>query len=209
MHVLVTAGPTRQYIDAVRFISNASSGKMGYAVATAATDKGHQVTLLSGPVAIEPPSGVHLEQFVSVAELKGLLGRYFPDCDVLVMAAAVGDFRAETIHERKLHRSDGPVELRLVPTEDVVAEIASSKRPDQVVIVFAVEDGTREQMEDRARSKMNSKNADYVVVNTPAAMSADQSETCILSPTETILPWASRPKSTLAQKIISILERGS
>ena len=205
MHVIVTAGPTREPIDSVRFITNASSGRMGYAVAEAALEAGHEVTLLTGPVALQPPTGCRVVAFVTVADLKGALEEHFPNADALVMAAAVGDFCPEMQHPGKLHRSNGPADVRLVPTEDVVAALATAKRPEQVVIVFAVEDGSAQQIEAAARAKLTAKSADYVVANTPAAMACEDSDACILSPGGMMLPWGRRSKQALAREIVKLL----
>ena len=205
MQVLVTAGPTREHIDPVRFITNASSGRMGYAVAAAAVRAGHDVTLLSGPVALEVPAGCRLVRFTSVAELKDALQEHFVGCDALVMAAAVGDFRPEARSAEKIHRSSGPVVIRLIPTEDVAAGIAAKKRRDQIVLVFAVEDGPPEQVEARACEKMIAKNADYVVPNRPAAIGSSESEACILSAEGVVLPWARRTKDALAEELVELI----
>jgi phosphopantothenoylcysteine decarboxylase/phosphopantothenate--cysteine ligase len=207
MRVIVTAGPTRAYIDVVRFITNASSGQMGYAVAAAATKAGCDVTLLTGPVALPPPKKCSVVPFETVRELTEALRRRFAACDALVMAAAVGDFTVRRPFERKLHRSAGQVELRLDPTEDVVAGMAAEKRADQTVVVFAVEDGTQAEGDTRAREKLRHKHADYVVVNTPAAIAADQSHACILSRDGVALPWANRPKKDLAEQIVKLLKK--
>ncbi len=209
MRVIVTAGPTRQYLDTVRFLTNASSGRMGYAVAAAAARAGHDVTLLTGPVSLEPPDGCEVVPFVSVDDLKEALDERFADCDALIMTAAVGDFRPEKVAPAKLHRKGGPVTVRLIPTEDVLAGVAAGKRDGQIVIAFAVEDGSPEQIEDKARRELTSKHADYVVVNTPAAMAADQSSAAILSPDATVLPWDRRPKDPLAEEIIRLLDSGA
>lgn len=207
MRVLVTAGPTREYLDAVRFITNASSGRMGYAVAAAAVAAGCEVTLLTGPVALPPPAGCEVVRFVSVDELKGSLGECFPACDALVMAAAVGDFSPERRVEGKIPRSGGPVTVRLLPTEDVLAGVAAGKRPGQVVVAFAVEAPPRERAAAKARAEMSAKGADFVVVNTPAAMGAADSDACILSPDGGPLPWGERSKQELAEQIVAILPR--
>lgn len=208
MRILVTAGPTREYIDTVRFISNASSGRMGLAVAAAAIETGHVVTLLLGPGVTAPVAadGVcDVAGFVSVDDLKSALHERFDACDALVMAAAVGDFRPETRAAGKLSRKAGPVTLRLVGTEDVLASLAGRKRPGQTVIAFAVEDGPEEQIESKARAELADKGADFVVVNSPAAMAASESYACILAADRTVLPWATRPKGTLAGEIIRLM----
>ena len=205
MNVIVTAGPTREYIDSVRFITNASSGQMGYAVADAAAQAGHDVLLLTGAVALPAPAGCVVERFVSVADLRAALDAHFDGCDALVMAAAVGDFRPEISQAGKLHRNRGPILLRLVPTEDVVAGVTARKRSGQTVVVFAVEDGSDKQVEVKARDKLLSKNADYIVANAPEAMAAARSRACILSFAGMVLPWAVRSKSALAAEIVTLL----
>ena len=206
MHILITAGPTREPIDEVRFITNASSGRMGYAVACAAAQAGHDVLLLSGPADLPAPPGCAVESFLSVADLKTALERHFEACGALVMAAAVGDFRPERPEGGKLRRGRGPILLRLVPTEDVVAGVAAGKRPDQVIVVFAVEDGRDKHIQARARDKLLAKNADYIVANTPGAMAAAKSRACILSADGLVLPWALRTKEKLAAEIIRLIE---
>ncbi|MFP4053619.1 MAG: phosphopantothenoylcysteine decarboxylase [Phycisphaerae bacterium] len=205
MNILITAGPTREYIDTVRFLSNASSGRMGAAVAHAAIDAGHQVTLLLGPVSVPVPDGCHVVPFVSCDDLQAALDEHFSAADVLVMAAAVGDFRPERTYPSKLHRRNGPITVRLYPTEDILASLGERKRPDQRIVSFSVEDGRREQVEQKARREMASKNADFCVVNPPAAMDATESEAFILTPTGTALPPATRPKDDLAREIIRLL----
>ena len=203
----MTAGPTREYIDTVRFITNASSGRMGCAVAQAAGLAGHEVTLLAGPLAVAIPRRCKVVRFVSVADLREALDEHFESCDALVMAAAVGDFLVEDPSAEKLHRSTGPMTLRLLPTEDVLAGLSGRKRRGQIVMAFAVEDGRPEQIEAKAREKMVTKGADYVVVNTPAAIGATESDACILSRDGVALAWASRSKDQLARRIVEIVAR--
>jgi phosphopantothenoylcysteine decarboxylase / phosphopantothenate---cysteine ligase len=219
MRILITAGPTREYIDPVRFITNGSSGRMGYAVAAAALRRGHDVTLLTGPVATQPPESTRpaagkvarvgacrVVPFISVDGLSAAMRKHFPSADAVVMAAAVGDFRPARVSRRKLSRRGGPITLRLVPTKDVLAGAAAGKKPGQIVLAFAVEDGPRNRAVAKATSEMRRKNADFVLVNTPAAMGASQSEACILSPSGVALPWGRRNKSALAARIVRVLE---
>ena len=210
MRVIVTAGPTREYIDTVRFITNASSGRMGCALAQAAVEAGHQVTLLLaqslvGSEATKLTRNTTLVPFVTVEDLKGRLKALLADSDALIMAAAVGDFRVEGPARSKLSRSAGPIDLRLLPTEDVVASAGAAKRDDQVIITFAVEDGAVDEAEAKARAEMAAKKADYVVVNTPAAIGSDDSRACILSASGVVLPWAVRTKQQLAREIVNLL----
>ncbi len=207
MRVIVTAGPTRERIDTVRFITNASSGKMGYACAGEAVAAGHEVTLITGPVALDPPDGVEVVPIVTAAELKEALVSRFEDADALIMAAAVGDFTVQPRRDSKIPRSAGPVRITLVPTEDVLAAAAERKRPGQIVIAFAVEEGPPEKAEAKARAEMAAKGADYVVVNSPAAMAADHSRACILCVDGVALPWTRQSKVQLARRIVTLLRK--
>ena len=160
LRVLVTAGPTRERLDPIRFVSNRSSGRMGYSVAEAARDRGARVTLLSGPGGLPRPEGLRFVSFETSADLENLLRAEFPDCDVLAMAAAVADFIPEVEPER-LHREDGERTVRLHPGRDVLAGLAPL-RARQTVVAFAAETG---DFEERGRRKMEAKEADLVVVN--------------------------------------------
>jgi len=211
MRIIVTAGPTREYIDLVRFITNASSGQMGCAVAAAAAQAGHKVTLLIGPVAQSllasaAPVECEVVPFVSADDLKQAIQKRFDACDVLVMAAAVGDFRPEKPYPGKMPRAGGPIALRLLLTEDILAGLRGRKRPGQVIVAFAVEDGPAGEIERKARREMVEKGADFVVLNTLAAMGAKRSRACILSPAGVELHWADRPKQQLAREIVKLVQ---
>jgi phosphopantothenoylcysteine decarboxylase/phosphopantothenate--cysteine ligase len=176
MRILITAGPTREPIDLVRFIGNRSSGKMGLALAEAAVEAGHETTLLLGPVGAEPPppppEGCKTYRFESTAELKQLMEAHWRDHDVLIMAAAVADYRPIEVHEGKLPRHpDGSLTLTLHPTPDLVALMASSKRPGQRVIAFALEE--KAHLEARAVEKMKRKGVDAIVANPLGTMESD------------------------------------
>ncbi|MBT3201910.1 MAG: hypothetical protein HN350_18575 [Phycisphaerales bacterium] len=209
LKIIVTAGATREYIDSVRFISNASSGLMGCQVAAIASQE-HDVTLLLG--AAGPPASivdrlgdVEIVTFTSVTSLRVQLTERFDGCDVLVMSAAVGDFRPAEPIDGKIPRRGGAVTLRLEPTEDILAGLASGKRSDQMIVAFAVEDGPRELIEPKALGEMKAKGASCVILNTPAAMGSDESEACILTADGMKLPWANRPKEALAREIVDLL----
>lgn len=167
-HVLVSAGPTREHVDPVRFLSNPSTGRMGFAVAAAAARRGARVTLVSGPVALPTPSGVERVDVTSAAELAEALNQTFPACDVLVMTAAVADYRPvhRSEHKRKKDSWDGT--LNLEPTDDILAGL-SARKGRQVLVGFAME--TRD-LEASARRKLERKGLDLVVANrltTPGA----------------------------------------
>jgi len=180
LRLLVTAGPTREPIDAIRFVSNRSSGKMGHAIATAARDRGARVTLLAGPSGLAAPEGVRIVSFETADDLHALLVHEFPECDGLVMAAAVGDFIPES-SSRRLHRGDGAHTLLLLPGRDILASLAALRR-GQTVVAFAAE---TEDLEARGRQKMEFKGADLIVVNDVGqpgiGFDADENEVLILS----------------------------
>ena len=198
--VLVTAGPTREAIDPVRFVSNRSSGKMGHALAERARARGANVVLLTSSDRPVPP-GIAVERFESAAELKRLLEARFAACDVLMMAAAVADFVPERL-ARRLHRSDGPRSVSLSPGEDVLAGIAARKG-ERIVVGFAAESG--DGQEERARRKMAEKNADWIVCNDVGregvGFEADHNEVVLLSAAGQRIEVSRRPKKEVADKI--------
>lgn len=162
MKVLVTAGPTREAIDPVRFISNRSSGKMGYAVAAAAKRAGHKVCLVSGPVALEPPRGVELVRATTAAEMLAAVKKRVRGCDLLVMAAAVADWRPKKIAARKLKKSAGPPRIEWVPTPDILRTIAPLKKKTQTFCGFAAETN---RLAPEAQRKLREKNLDAIAAN--------------------------------------------
>jgi phosphopantothenoylcysteine decarboxylase/phosphopantothenate--cysteine ligase len=170
--MLITAGPTHEPIDAVRYVANRSSGRMGLALAEAARDAGWTVTLLLGPVALEPPLGVRTVLFESTADLAELLGQHFATCDVLIMAAAVADYRPRASREGKVPRTGERLVLELEATPDLVASCAARKRAGQCIIGFALEDPSA--LERRAGEKLRSKGLDAIVANPLSTMGATE-----------------------------------
>jgi phosphopantothenoylcysteine decarboxylase/phosphopantothenate--cysteine ligase len=170
--MLITAGPTHEPLDAVRYIANRSSGRMGIALAEAARDAGWTVTLLLGPVALVPPAGVGTVSFESSADLARLLEQHFPTCDVLIMAAAVADYRPQPAREAKLPRRGEPLLLKLEPTPDLVAGCAARKRAGQRIIGFALEE--LRALEPRAREKLRDKGLDLIIANPLGTMGSAQ-----------------------------------
>jgi phosphopantothenoylcysteine decarboxylase/phosphopantothenate--cysteine ligase len=165
LRVLVTAGGTREPIDAVRFIGNRSSGRMGIALAAAAARRGAEVTLISANVALPAPPGVRRVDVETAAELGRATAEEFPQTHVLLMAAAPADFRAASPAEGKLQRS-GSLDLSLEPTEDILASLSASRSAGQTIVGFAAEAAaSREQAIERARGKLERKGADLVVFN--------------------------------------------
>jgi phosphopantothenoylcysteine decarboxylase/phosphopantothenate--cysteine ligase len=163
MKVLVTAGGTREPIDAVRYVGNRSSGRMGVALAERAAARGAEVTLIAANVALAAPGGVRRIDVATAAELADAVRREFPDSHLLMMAAAVADFRPARAESGKISREDGGLELHLEPTDDVLAALTAQRREDQVVVAFAAEHGG--EAVRRARDKLRRKGADVIVVN--------------------------------------------
>jgi len=201
LRVLVTAGPTREPIDPVRFVSNRSSGKMGHALAERARARGADVVLLTGATGRPIPAGVDGERFESAADLRRLLEARFEGCDVLVMAAAVADFVPERVG-RRLHRSDGARSVVLSPGDDLLAGLVPRKG-SRLVVAFAAESG--DGQEERARRKMESKGADWIVVNdvgrADVGFDADDNEVLLLSASGQRIEVSRRAKKEVADKI--------
>ena len=160
--VLVTAGPTVERIDPVRYITNRSTGKMGYAIAEAAVARGAIVTLVSGPVELDAPKGAELVKIESSAQLCEAVLARASEMDAVIQAAAPADFTPETVAEKKIKKTGDEMSLKLVPTTDVAAELGRRKRPGQVLVALAAETN---DVEDNARGKLVRKNADLVVAN--------------------------------------------
>lgn len=169
-HILITAGPTHEPIDAVRYLANRSSGTMGIALAEAAAEAGHRVTLLLGPVHHAVPTNVTCKPFQSTNDLQNLLETHFSTCDVLIMAAAVADYRVKSGSTGKLERKGEGLTLELESTPDLVAGCAAKKRDDQTIIGFALEEPAA--LADRAQQKLSRKRLDAIVANPLETMSA-------------------------------------
>lgn len=201
MRILLTAGPTHEPIDAVRYLANRSSGAMGISLAAAAHRAGHAVTLLLGPVCEVPLPEVTTHRFQTTADLQTLLDDHFSQCDVLIMAAAVADYRpapqtpapqtpgsspgeqsgdADATAPAKLPRSSEGLTLKLEATPDLVAACAARKRPDQRIIGFALEDEA--DLARRAQDKLMRKQLDAIVANPLQTMSSPDIHATLYTP---------------------------
>lgn len=158
---LISAGPTREFFDPVRFVSNPSSGKMGYALAQAAVNRGWEVQLVTGPVMIPPPLGAQVQHVVTGAEMFEAIDGAFDRCDILIMTAALIDFRPSQVATRKVKKKDLPMTIQMEPVVDVLGTVARRKA-HQLVVGFAAE---TDNVEDYAMRKLQSKNADFIVAN--------------------------------------------
>lgn len=158
---LVSAGPTREFFDPVRYLSNPSSGKMGYAIADAAARLGWEVDLVSGPVSLQPPAGVRLHKVVTGAEMLESVSRLFPACDILIMTAAIMDYRPKAYSEAKIKKTGAGLVVEMEPVADILKTVAAGKTR-QLVVGFAAETN---DVEAYGRGKLVEKNCDYVVAN--------------------------------------------
>jgi phosphopantothenoylcysteine decarboxylase / phosphopantothenate---cysteine ligase len=208
VRVLVTAGGTREPIDSVRFISNRSSGRMGFALATRAAARGAQVTLVAANVSIPAPPGVRVVPVSTAAELGAACEREFEACDVLLMAAAVADFRPVNPADHKLKKDAGPPTIELVPTLDVISALAARRRPGQVLVGFAAEHGDRAL--DYARDKLERKRVDAIVVNDVSRPgigfdTPDNEVTVVTAGAERLLPKAG--KDAIADGVLNEVQQ--
>lgn len=162
MRIVISAGPTREAIDPVRFITNRSTGKMGYAIAEAARDMGFEVVLVSGPVNLAPPAGVSVVAVESAAEMAEAMRNAAVNADMIVMTAAVADYRPKVYSTSKIKKSDDDMVIELERTEDILASLGKNKRPGQILVGFAAE---TDDLLKNAQSKLERKNLDYIAAN--------------------------------------------
>lgn len=203
MHLLITAGGTREYIDPVRFISNASSGKMGYALARTALKAGHKVTLITAPVALRPPVDASVVPVESAAEMFAAVKQHFDKADCLIMAAAVADYTPIKTAKRKIKKGNNTLTLNLKRTTDILKWAGGHKKKDQIVVGFALED---KDLHNRAEKKLRDKKLDMIVANEPAAIASEQTTVHVKA---TAAQWATLEgsKARVATRIIALIER--
>lgn len=208
LRCLITAGPTREHLDPIRFLSNSSSGKMGYALATEAITRGWDVDLVSGPVALERPAGSTLHSVVSADEMYAACRSLFDACDLFIGVAAVADFRPRHRSTSKLKKGSGavPTLLELEPTIDVLKTLSARKRPGQLCVGFAAETN---DLEAYARRKLEEKNLDWIVANdvsrTDIGMNSDLNEVVLLSRSHTRFVFGPAEKSAVAAFILDTI----
>ena len=206
MRFVVTAGPTREAIDPVRFISNRSSGKMGYAIAEAALAKKHSVTLISGPASVAPPRGAEIISITSNDELYAAVHRAVRGCDVLVMCAAVADYKPATISARKTKKRKGAFALKLVPTRDILASLPKHRR--YFVVGFAAE---THELRKNAQKKLRAKHCDAIVANdvsgSEIGMESDENEVMIFFRNGEMEKISRAPKKIIARELVKIIAK--
>ncbi|MHC4472840.1 MAG: phosphopantothenoylcysteine decarboxylase [Planctomycetota bacterium] len=204
MRVLVTAGPTREHLDDIRFLSNASTGRMGFAIARAAVEKGHDVTLVCGPTPERPPEGPDTVRVTSALEMRDAALAAFPETEAVFMTAAVGDYRPEERVRGKIKKGEGPRELRLVRNPDILAELGGMKGR-RTLVGFALE---AEHGLENARKKLVAKNLDCIVLNAPETVGADASDFTLVFPDGSTDRYMSVTKDFLALCLVSLVTEG-
>ena len=207
-NILITAGPTRERIDPVRFISNRSSGKMGYALAKIAEKKGFNVTLISGPVNISSPDNITLIKVESAEEMACEVRNNAKFADVIIMAAAVADYRPKTVSVSKIKKSEGNMTLELERTTDILGELRNSQtettlKKDRILVGFAAE---TDNVIKNAKNKLNKKHLDWIIANdisrTDAGFESDKNEVTMISKEGEIIKIPLQSKEEIAKKII-------
>ena len=201
---MITAGPTVEPIDPVRFIGNYSTGKMGFALAEAFAYKGAEVTLISGPSAIQPVHPrIKLTRVTTADQMYQAVLEHFEEADVLVFAAAVADYKPKVAATQKIKKDEQTLTIELVKNVDIAAQIGAKKRPDQFSVGFALE---TENEEDNARAKLNKKNLDLIVLNSlrdeGAGFGHDTNQIRILDAKRTV-PFGLKTKKEVAHDIVN------
>jgi phosphopantothenoylcysteine decarboxylase/phosphopantothenate--cysteine ligase len=198
LRFLITAGPTREFLDPIRYISNRSSGKMGYAIAEAALAASSNVTLVSGPTCLVAPKGVEFVAVTTAQEMAEAVWSRFGLIDICIMAAAVCDFRPKTVAGSKIKKGSFGGTLELEPTPDILAELGR-RRKSQVLVGFAAE---TDDLEKHAWEKLTDKGMDFIVANDASAFDAETNRVSILSADGVAERLAELPKIEVAKVIV-------
>lgn len=198
MRILITAGPTREYLDDVRYLSNASSGRMGYALAEQAMQAGHDVVLVSGPVELRPPVDCEFHAVETTAQMRAACVAHFHQCDGVIAAAAVCDYRPKERVVGKIAKTGAAVSIDMIETDDVLAELGRTKA-DRWVIGFALE---AHNPRENALQKLRAKNCDWIVLNAPSAIGSEFNSVELIDHSGTPIETWSGPKSEVARSLI-------
>jgi len=202
LRILITAGPTREYLDPIRYISNDSSGRMGFALAAAAKKLGADVTLISGPVSLPAPMGVKRIDITSALDMRRNVMKLQAKADVIVMAAAVSDFKAANFSKQKIKKQAGKnvQSIKLVRNPDILSELGRKKRPGQLLIGFAVE---TKNLEAYAHRKLKEKKCDWIVANKHTVIGEEKGHAILFSKNGKRIVLPELPKDELAFVIFS------
>ena len=205
MRFLITAGPTREPIDPVRYISNRSSGKMGYAIAEAALAEAHQIMLISGPANLEAPDNATLISVSTSDEMFEAVHRYADECDICVLCAAVADYKPVSVSSTKIKKRGAKFSLELVPTRDILDSLGHKQDRQFVLVGFAAE---TDHVEENATRKLRAKNCDIIVANdvssADSGMESDANEVIILFRNGEREKISRAPKKIIARELVKI-----
>ena len=201
--ILITSGPTRQYLDPVRYLTNGSSGRMGKALAEAALELGHEVIVVSGPVSVEYPAKAEVHSILSTEDLLAACQELFPACDGAIGAAAPCDYRPLRVEEHKIAKTGQPLVLNLIETPDVMATLGASKRRGQWLVGFALE---TDDQRFRALTKMIRKSCDLMVLNAPAAIDSADNQVEVLDQTGAVVQALAGSKESVARGILRAIQ---
>lgn len=206
--VLITSGPTREYLDPIRYLTNSSSGRMGFSIAREARARGAKVVVVSGPVSLAPPKGVRVRRVLTAEQMRAAAMSESRTADVIIAAAAVSDWRFERTAGRKLKRGPRPMTVKLVPNPDIIAEVgrrASARRGRRPLLVgFALE--THRWLE-HARDKLRRKGLDYIVANRLPSLGSESTRLAVLGPAG-LRRFPPMPKPRAAASILDCVEAG-
>ncbi len=203
MRILITAGPTREYLDDVRYLSNASSGRMGYALATEAIERGHQVVLVSGPVDFPPPAGCELQAVQTTEDMRIACERAFPTCDGVIAAAAVCDYKPKQRISGKIAKTGEPITIEMIETDDVLAGLGQ-KKEGRWIVGFALEAANSRE---NALQKLRAKNCDVVVLNGPSAIGSPTNSVELIDASGHAIAHWNGSKTEVARELIGWIEK--
>ncbi|UNC92789.1 bifunctional phosphopantothenoylcysteine decarboxylase/phosphopantothenate--cysteine ligase CoaBC [Candidatus Contubernalis alkaliaceticus] len=204
---MITAGPTREPLDPIRYIGNYSSGKMGFALAEAARDRGAEVVLVSGPTELKPPQGIQFFPIRTSLEMREVVLKQFPMSDIVIKAAAVADYRPEEVSEQKIKKTQGNLVLKLKKNPDILGELGKLKK-EQLLIGFAAE---TEELRDNALKKLKNKNLDMIVANDitlpGAGFEVDTNQVKVFKRSGEVIEFPLMTKGDLADKILDEIKK--
>jgi phosphopantothenoylcysteine decarboxylase/phosphopantothenate--cysteine ligase len=199
MKVLITAGPTREYLDDVRYLSNASSGRMGFAIAEACHRIGWEVVLVCGPVDLPPPAHCELHRVVTTSDMREACVRLFPQCDGVIATAAVCDYKPVRRVEGKMSKTGGPLTIEMIETDDVLAELGKLKSLKQWILGFALE---AQNPRENALQKLRRKNCDWIVLNNPSAIGSEENSVELIAADGPVVSAWTGSKSLVATALV-------
>lgn len=200
--ILITSGPTRQYLDPVRYLTNGSSGRMGKALAEAALALGHEVVIVSGPVVVDYPAAARVVPIISTEELLEACQREFAHCDGVIGAAAPCDYRPVHVETHKIAKTGEPLKLELIETPDVMATLGATKKPGQWLVGFALE---TDDQRFRALTKLEKKSCDLMVLNGPTAMDSLDNSVELLDRSGAVVAQFAGTKEAVAQGLLAAI----